>query len=264
MSAKTLALVTGASSGIGRLYAERLAARGHDLILVGRNQRQLQQAAADFLIRYGATCEVLAADLSRRDQLHLVEQRLTEDDHIALLVNSAGLVSGGPLGAADADALTTMLDVNVVALTRLCSAAARSFGQQRRGAIVNFSSAMAFFDTARSGAYAASKAFVLSMSYSLDLELRDKGVRVQVVLPGYTRTPMLGDNHGLAADMLMEVETLVDAALAGFDKGEFVTIPSLEDLGYLARWEEARTAMRPHLSLRDAASRYRRPATPTA
>lgn len=257
MAAKDIAMVTGASSGIGKVYARRLAARGFDLILVGRDTTKLQQLSDDLLRDYGAKCDVQAADLAERTQSILVEDLLRSDTAITILVNCAGLVSGGPLGDADIGALAAMLEVNVSALSRLCAAAAHNFGMRGRGTIVNLSSATAFIDSPSAGAYAASKAFVLHLTLALDLELKSKGVQVQAVLPGYTATPMLGNSHGISEHMLMDVDTLVDAALSGLDQGELVTIPSLEDAALFGNWMGSRTAMKPGLSKNVAATRYR-------
>ena len=149
-----------------------------------------------------------------------------------------------------------MLDVNVTALTAVCAAAARNFSAKGEGTIVNISSATAFIDSPGAAAYAASKAFVLHLTYSLELELKARGIRVQTVLPGYTRTPMLKGATHIPDHLMMEVDTLVDAALAGLDAGELVTIPSLEDVTKLVDWEQAKADLAPFLARRDAATRY--------
>lgn len=249
------ALVTGASSGIGEVYAERLARRGHDVVLVGRSAERLDLVAGR-LRQAGGSVDVLAADLGEAAGRARVEAALRDDPRITLLVNNAGLMSGGPLSAADPEALEAMLDVNVTALTRLAAVAAGQFVPRGRGAIVNVASAMAFIDTPRTAAYAASKAYVLSFTLALDLELREKGVQVQAVLPGYTRTPMIGDGQGLPPELVMDVGELVDAALVGFDRRELVTIPSLPDPADYEAWAAARSALLPNLSRSNAAPRY--------
>ena len=250
------ALVTGASSGIGEIYADRLARRGYDLILVGRNAEKLEALATSLSAARGIKVEPIVADLGDAAGLARVEQPLETDASITLLVNSAGLVSGGPLSAGNVDDLTSMLTVNVVALTRLASVAAKAFAARQAGAIVNLASAMAFIDNPSAAAYAASKAYVLNLSLSLDLDLKPKGVQVQAVLPGYTRTPMIGGGAGLPDEFVMDVDALVDAALAGLDAGELVTIPSLESQAAYDTWAEKRTALQPYLSLSKPASRY--------
>jgi short-subunit dehydrogenase len=258
MSSQSLgtALITGASSGIGAVYADRLAQRGYDLLLVARNAGRLTALAAEVTTRHNVRVETISADLANVADLDRVEQRLRSDAAITLLVNNAGLMSGGPLSAAKGEDLDSMLQVNVVALTRLSAAAAASFSPRGHGAIINIGSAMAYFDTASTAAYGASKAYVLNFSLSLDVELKEKGVKVQAVLPGYTRTPMIGNAENLPDSIVMNVEDLVDAALAGFDAGELVTIPSLADPADFANWENARASLRPNLSLNSPAPRY--------
>jgi short-subunit dehydrogenase len=255
MAAQT-ALITGASSGIGEIYADRLAKRGYDLVLVGRNAEKLQQLATGLADAHSIKVERIVADLGEPGGLARVERRLEADPAITLLINSAGLISGGPLSAGNLDDLTSMLNINVVALTRLAAVAAKVFAARGNGAIVNLASAMAFIDTPAAAAYAASKAYVLNLSLSLDLDVKPHGVQVQAVLPGYTRTPMISDGAGLPAEAVMDADAMVDAALAGFDAGELVTIPSLESVAAYDDWAARRVALRPHLSLSKPASRY--------
>ena len=250
------ALVTGASSGIGEIYADRLARRGYDLVLVGRNADKLQQLATSLTTTHGIKVERIVADLGEAAGLARVERRLETDPAITLLVNSAGLLGGGPLSAGNLDELSGMLNVNVVALTRLAAVAAKVFALRGTGAIVNLASAMAFIDAPAAAAYAASKAYVLNLTLSLDLDVKPQGVQVQAVLPGYTRTPMISGGAGLPAEAVMDADALVDAALAGFDAGELVTIPSLESVAAYDDWAAQRVALRPHLSLSKPASRY--------
>lgn len=250
------ALITGASSGIGEVYAERLARRGHDLLLVARNTDRLQALAARLTAETGRKVETLSADLSIAADVRAVEARLRDDAAITVLVNNAGLLANGPLAEADVPALESMLAVNVVALTSLAAAAAAGFAARGWGAIINVASAMAFIDTPSTAAYGASKAYVVNLTLSLDLELAAKGIQVQVVLPGYTRTPMIGGGAGLPDHLVMDVGDLVDAGLAGFDAGELVTIPSLEAVADYEAWFAAREALVPNLSLSRPANRY--------
>jgi len=250
------ALVTGASSGIGEVYAEKLARRGFDLILVGRSAERLSALATRLAAETGRTIRALPADLSHSAGVEIVEARLRDDASITLLVNNAGLLKNGPMASADIAGLTDMLNVNVLALTRLAAAAAGAFAARKRGGIINVSSAMAFIDTPRTAAYGASKAYVLALTLSLDLELSPQGVQVQAVLPGYTRTPMIAEGAGLPAEIVMETPAMVEAALVGFDRRELVTIPSLEAASTYESWVQARTALQPHLSLSRPAPRY--------
>lgn len=250
------ALITGATSGIGEVYADRLARRGYDLVLVGRNAEKLEALSTSLAAAHGVTVERIAADLGDAVGLSRVERRLETDASITLLVNSAGLIGGGPLSAGKLDELTSMLSINVVALTRLAAVAAKAFAARKSGKIVNLASAMAFIETPNTAAYGASKAYVLNLSLALDLDLKPQGVQVQAVLPGYTRTPMISGGAGLPDEAVMDVDALVDAALAGLDAGEVVTIPSLEPVEKYEAWADQRLALRPHLSLSTPASRY--------
>ena len=151
------ALITGASSGIGAIYADRLARRGYDLVLVGRSAEKLGDLAARLSSTSGVKAEALVADLVTADGVAIVEARLAADPAINLLVNSAGLLANGPIARASASALDDMLTVNVVALTRLASAAASAFASRGRGGIINLGSAMAFIDTPNTAAYGRRK-----------------------------------------------------------------------------------------------------------
>jgi short-subunit dehydrogenase len=250
------ALVTGASSGIGEIYADRLARRGYDLVLVGRNAAKLGELAGSLNAETGRHIERIVADLKTPGDLARVETRLRADPAITLLVNSAGLASGGALSDGDLDGLSDMLAVNVTALTRLTATAAKEFVHRGQGGIINLASAMALIDTPVGAAYAASKAYVLNLTLSLDLDLKPRGVRVQAVLPGYTATAMIADRSDIPAQYIMDAGEMVDAALAGFDAGELVTIPSLPDPADFERYLQSRVALRGGMSRDHAAPRY--------
>ena len=182
------ALITGASSGIGAVYADRLARRGHDLILVARNPDRLQHVADRLASSTGRAIETLAADLNDKADLARVEARLRDDASITMLVNNAGVGATGPLLASDVDKMEAMIALNVGALTRLTYAAAPGFVARGGGTIVNIASIVALAPEQLNGVYGASKAYVLAFSQSLHHELADKGVRIQAVLPGATAT----------------------------------------------------------------------------
>ena len=254
------ALVTGASSGIGAIYADRLARRGHDLVLVARSGARLAALADRLVTETGRVVRTLAADLNDRAQLAAVEDVLRADPNLTLLVNNAGVGAAAPLLQSDVDAMTRMIDLNVGALTRLAYAAAPGFVARGRGAIVNISSIVAVAPELLNGVYGASKAYVLALTQSLQHELGDKGVRVQAVLPGATATAFW-DAAGmpierLPAGWVMSGEDLVDAALAGLDAGELVTVPSLPDAADWQAFEAARRALGPNLSHVKPAQRY--------
>ncbi|MCU7650097.1 SDR family NAD(P)-dependent oxidoreductase [Pseudomonas piscis] len=255
------ALITGASSGIGAVYAERLAARGFDLLLVARDEQRLHVAANTLQASHSVQVEVLKADLTSRNDLLEVECRLRNDRDISLLLNNAGVAAHGPLAAADLDQMEQMIQLNVVALTRLASAAAASFSAAGRGAIINIASVVALLPERFNATYSATKAYVLSLSQSLQAELKDTGVQVQAVLPGVTRTEIWQragfDTSVIPAEMVMDAEDMVDAALSGFDQRELITLPSLPDVADWQAMVAARLALAPNLSRSSAAARYK-------
>ncbi len=259
-SQRGTALVTGASSGIGATYADRLARRGYDLILVARDAERLEQLAGKLKAAYGVDADILRADLSDRVDVQTVEEKLRKNEAITLFVNNAGIGPAGPLLASDPDYLDRIVDINVGAANRLAVAAARVFAARNRGAIVNIASAVAMAAPFFHGTYAASKAFVLALTESLATDLKETGVQVQAVLPGYTRTEIFdrvgGSMDKLDPEVVMDVGDLVDAALAGLDQGELVTMPSLSDYNLYETFLTARNALRPNLSLRKPAARY--------
>jgi short-subunit dehydrogenase len=259
-SSKGAALVTGASTGIGAVYADRLARRGHDLILVARDTARLDALAERLRAETGVAVEVLTADLTKPTDLTKVEQRLATDASITVLVNNAGKsLNGGLLDNTPAE-LETLIALNITAPTILASAAGRAFVARKAGTIVNIASVLAFAPEMFDGVYSGSKAYLLNLTLSLAAQTKDAGVRVQAVLPGATRTEIWErsgkDVDAFPAEMVMEVEPLVDAALAGLDKGETVTIPPLADEGQFTAFNDARLAMAPNLSRRDVAARY--------
>ena len=254
------ALITGASTGIGAAYAERLARRGYDLILVARNRERLSALAASIAAKTGRQVRFIVADLSRKTDLHDIEQALATDASITLLVNSAGVGAVAPLVSTNVDDMEDLIDLNVTALTRLTYAAAPAFLARGAGAIIQIASAVGLSPETLNGVYGASKAFVIALTRSLQHEMGDKGLRFQVVLPGATSTPFW-DTAGmpvsdLPTDFVMTTDDLVDAALAGFDMGEVYTIPSLPDMAQFDTYEAARRAMVPNLSKTKPAARY--------
>lgn len=259
MTTKGTALITGASSGIGAVYADRLARRGHDLILVARNVARLQDVAARITDETGRSVNVLSADLGDSDDLHRVEHVLRDNATITMLVNNAGFGGVTPLLASDVDRMELMVDINVTAPMRLAYAAAPAFAARGQGAIINISSIVAIGPEILNGVYGGTKAFVLAFSQSLHHELADKGLRIQAVLPGGTATEFW-DVAGYAdyakSPAAMPVEAMVDAALAGFDLGEVVTIPPLQDGAQWDAYEAQRRAIAANLAHATPAPRY--------
>jgi short-subunit dehydrogenase len=217
------ALVTGASSGIGAVYADRLAKRGYDLILVARNGERLKSLATQLPSETGRSVTVMPADLGDKAELAKVEAVLREDPSITMLVNNAGTAAITPLLNSDVDQMEAMIALNVTALTRLTYAAAPAFVARGAGAIINIGSVVGVVPERLNGVYGATKAFVLALSQSLQHELADKGVRIQAVLPSATATDIwekAGRHYSkLAAGTVMSTEDMVDAALAGLDQG---------------------------------------------
>ena len=257
------ALVTGASSGIGKVYADRLAKRGYDLVLVARDEARLKALAETLGTETGRKVEVLRADLTDAADLATVAARLADDLTITLLVNNAGMALNGGLLENDAPALERLIALNITAPTILARAVAPGL-VDRGGAIVNIASVLAFAPEMIDGVYSGTKAYLLNLTLGLAAKYADSKLRVQAVLPGATRTEIWErsglDLESFPAEMVMDVDDLVDAALVGFDKGETVTIPPLADEGQYLAYDEARKALAPGLSRRDVAARYRGPA----
>src|SRR5258707_14963043 len=255
------AVVTGASSGIGAVYADRLAQRGYDLILVARNAARLKSLSARLTSETRRSVEVLRADLNNKEELAKVEATLRDNPSITMLVNNAGVGSVAPLLDADIQKMEDMIALNITALTRLTYAAAPAFVARGAGTIINIASVVGISPEALNGVYGATKAYVLALSHSLQHELADKGIRVQAVLPGATATD-LWEIAGLTipnlpAALSMSTEDMVDAALVGLDQGERVTIPGLHEGAGGRRLEAALPAMSYGFGTSVRASRYR-------
>lgn len=254
------ALITGASTGIGAIYADRLARRGYDLILVARNAERLNALATSLTSETGRSVETLAADLTDRNGLARIENVLRTDASITLLLNNAGVGATAPLLQSEIAKMDAMIALNVMVPTRLAYAVVPAFVARGTGTIINMSSIAAIAPELLNGVYGGSKAFVLAFSRSLHHELADKGIRVQAVLPGAVATDFW-DLAGapvatLPAGIVMSAQDMVDAALAGLDQGERVTLPSLPELADWNAFEAARAALTPNLSRAVPAARY--------
>lgn len=254
------AVITGASSGIGAVYADRLARRGYDLVIVARNRERLNTLAKRLTNETGRSIEVFPADLSDNKDLARVEAKLREDKTVSVLVNNAGVGAMAPLLDTDVNQLEDMFSINIRAVTRLTYAAVPGFVERGQGTIINISSMVGIAPEVLNGVYGASKAYVLAFSQSLEHELAAKGVRVQAVLPGATATEFwdIGGYpvSNLPKEMVMTADNLVDAALAGLDQGEKVTIPSLPDKAEWDAFDTARRAMSSRLSATVPSARY--------
>ncbi|MFM0195638.1 SDR family oxidoreductase [Paraburkholderia strydomiana] len=258
---KGTALITGASSGIGAIYADRLARRGYDLVLVARNRERLAALSSRITTETRRSVEILDTDLGDKAGLAAVEAKLKQDASITLLVNNAGVGTHTPLVDSDVDAMQRMIDLNVSALTRLTYAAVPGFVARGKGALINIASIVAIAPEVLNGVYGGSKAFVLAFSQSLKHELADKGIQVQAVLPGATATEFWQTGglplENLDKAIVMSADDMVDAALVGFDRGELITIPSLHAVEKWEDYEAARRAMFSLLSTNAPAPRYK-------
>jgi hypothetical protein len=225
------ALVTGASSGIGREIARRLAAEGSDLVVVARDRARLDALAAELTGRHpGRTVEVLPADLADAGQLAAVERRVADPDRpVDLVVNNAGFGTYGPLAAADVDAEEREIAVNVVAVVRLSHAAVGAMTARGRGAVMNISSVAGLQATPGNATYGASKAFVASFGEAVSGELAGAGVTLTTVLPGFTRTEFQArariEGRGMPGPAWQSAEDVAAQALAATRAGRAWFVP---------------------------------------
>ncbi|MGE8064844.1 SDR family NAD(P)-dependent oxidoreductase [Pseudomonas sp. NPDC089569] len=261
LSSKGTALITGASSGIGAVYADRLARQGYDLILVARSQTKLDALANRLSDQTGRNVEVVAADLKASADLLRVEQILRRDASITLLVNNAGVGAVLPLLDSPVDDMQALINLNITALTRLAYAGVPGFVARGKGTVINIASIVSIVPETLNGVYGASKAFVLALSQSMHHELAEKGVRVQAVLPGATATDFWNEAghpvENLPQEIVMNVEDMVDAALVGLASGETVTIPGLHDGAHWDQYEAQRQVLSGVLHNSSPAPRYR-------
>jgi len=223
------AVVTGASSGIGLAFANRLARDGYRLILVARRADRLEALAKEFGQRFGAGFEVFPADLTRPEELLAVEERIAGEPTLELLVNNAGFGTVGRFAELDPDGEESEIRLNVVAVSRLARAALPGLIARGRGAVINVSSMAGFSPSPYMATYAATKAFVNAFTEGLHDELEGTGVRVQALCPGFTRTEFQ-DVAGANTDDLpgfawQEADDVVTASLAGLEKGTLLVVP---------------------------------------
>lgn len=238
-------LITGASEGIGAVYARRFAARGHNLVLVARNSDKLEALAADLRAAHAISVEVITADLTDATQLDLVEKRLRDGTPVDILVNNAGAALMGPFQGSAPEKMETLIRLNVTAPTLLASAAIGGMAARGSGAIINIGSVVSLMPAYFPGIYSATKSYILTLSQGLAAELGPKGIYVQAVLPAATRTA-IWEKSGMDVEQIpnvMSVDDLVDAALVGFDRREAVTIPPLADAGLWEAFEGARATL---------------------
>ncbi len=229
---RPLAVVTGASAGIGKVFCERLAARGHDLLLVARDGNRLQALKQDLEQRYQTGVEVFPADLTIDTDVSLLAETLARSPNLALLVNNAGFGTRGSLADASPARQEAMLQLHVMAPMRLTQAALPMLLRNNRGAIVNVSSVAAFLFSAQNVNYCATKAYLKVFSEGLASELGGTGVKVQALCPGFTRSEFhqrMGLDAGeIPGWMWLSATSVVDASLAALDRGwPVVCVPGL-------------------------------------
>jgi len=258
---KPLAVVTGASSGIGAVYADRLARRGYDLAIVARRTARIRELADRLSRETGAAVTAIDADLTEEAGLERVADVVASDPRLSLLVNNAGVSRVGAVAAASPDDAALMIELNVSALTRLTLAAVPPFLARGHGAIINIASAVSLHSLPITSIYSGTKAYVLAFSRGLQQELAGTGVRLQVVLPAAVATDLY-EHSGLSlsdipAEMVMNADDMVDAALLGFDRGEEITLPSVGDAGLLEAFDAARLRLFAATQSGQPAARYR-------
>lgn len=258
---RRVALVTGASSGIGAAFARRLAREGYELILVGRRREQLEELAHEL-----GGAETLAADLTREEELARVEARVELAPELELLVNNAGFGTRGRFWETPLDAQERMHRLHVMATLRLTRAALAGMVSRGRGGVINVSSVAGFGQSPGNVSYCATKAWMNSFTEGLDLELRGAGspVRVQALCPGFTVTGFhdtMGMSHeGIPAWLWMRAEDVVEESLRGLERGKLLVVPgaiykmvvALEKLA--PRWLRSAAVVRAARKKRDPAN----------
>jgi short-subunit dehydrogenase len=262
--ARSRALVTGASSGLGVAFAERLAADGNDLVLVARRREPMEELA-ERLRSAGGAVEVVPADLSDHADIAMLERRIAGDPALAYLVNNAGFGAYGPFVEADPAVLEAQITVHLTATMRLARAALPGMIARKSGAIINVASTFAFtgtipMPTRQRTNYAATKAFLTTFTELLSHELAGTGVRVQALCPGVVRTEFHSRLGGRPEGVpILEPADVVRASLAGLDLGEVVCLPQLPDDAALKGFAAAQRAIWEAARQPKVAARYKAP-----
>ena len=239
-----LAVITGASSGIGAVYADRLAKQGLSLLLVARRVDRLRVLAETLQNKYGVSVEVSSADLVKAYDLAGLEARL-EREKVAVLVNNAGVGGLGPTAKTTRENMEDVVKLDVVALMRLSHAAMVGFRERNEGVLINIGSIIAFAPSPGGAVYSGSKAFVMNFTRSLQMEYAKTPIRIQLVTPGPIRTEFFS-SQGMSDSVFpdsafLSAEQLVDAAIAGLGAGEAIVTPAMADPQTWTALETART-----------------------
>lgn len=248
MNERSSALVTGASSGLGAAFARRLAQDGYDVIIVARRRDRLESLAEQLQSTHRVNVEVIAADLSKPDNLLKVEKRIAEDNMLELLINNAGFGGYMPFVELDPDKASELINLKVLAVTRLTRAALPGMIARGRGSIVNVSSRLAFSaplgsaQLPKRAVYAGANAFINTFSQLVQSELEGTGVQVQALCPGVVETEFhehVGIEPGrYPAAIVMKPEDVVQASLTGLKLGEVICVPPLEESALLTQIQE--------------------------
>jgi short-subunit dehydrogenase len=231
VSSRSVALITGASAGLGALFARKLAARGYDLVLAARRKDRLDALGSEIAKAHGVTTESLAADLGDAEGLRAVEERIASCPNLELLVNNAGFGTLGSFSRSPVDQQDLMIRVHITATMRLTRAALGVMIPKRSGGIINVSSLAAFETNPGSVSYSASKAWINRFTEGLDLELKGAGspVKLQALCPGFTYTEF-HDVQGMDRTRIpkmfwLDANTVVDESLRGLYTGKLIVIP---------------------------------------
>ena len=241
---KGTAVVTGASSGLGEIFADRLAQRGYNLILVARRKERLELLAEKLQSKHRVNVTIVVADLSSEADLQNVADDLKNDESITLLINNAGTATLAPSTTTSVAQQKAMVDVNVTALMILSNAVLPLFIAKNEGTIINIASVLGLYSLPFSSVYSGTKGFVIQYTRGLQQELKETNVRVQLVNPATTATEIWEVGgvplSALEQSTIMSTEDCVDAALSGLDNGELATYPSVNDQKLIDTYEDAR------------------------
>jgi short-subunit dehydrogenase len=225
------ALITGATSGIGAAFADRLAQQGFDLILHGRREEQLTARAEDLERTHHISVQTIIAELSRAEEVTKVEECIQSLDRLDMLINNAGYWTPGVFWEHPPDALEAMIMVHTTAPVRFIRAALPRMLERHHGDIINVSSLGAYFNMVTLENYGATKAYLINFTESLHVALMGTGIRVQALTPGFTVTEFhsrLGADFTTEQQRWMRPEELVDLSLQALEKGRVVYIPGVK------------------------------------
>lgn len=242
---RPLALITGASSGIGRAYAERLASDGYDLVVVARRAERLDELKSQLESAHRVSVQPLVADLSTESGRHAVDAVATQP-RLEFVVDSAALAYYMPFLTLPREKADELVNLNVLAPVQMIHAALPGMVERGKGTVVSFSSLLAFSAASENpqlpkrAVYTASKAFILTLFQLLAVELRDTGVKVQVVCPGIVKTEFhTRQNIDMSGRPRLEPEDVVKASMRGLERGEVVCVPTLEEIDRLQNHNQA-------------------------